>query len=245
MPFDSKWAIQEHALPSDLRPIIASLCLGTARAISDGSFKDKFGTSAFTILDAFLNIVPGHPDDQGAYRSELAGLHGTWAGIASGSVEVGCDGLSALNKAFDTWPPEPANPHFNLLSALRKMIPSSPLKWTIRHVLGHQDNDATAELDDWALQNVRMDNLAKIFWMTHSHSAPIFRPISGEGFQVWMGNHKPSSHPSSTFFHHVHGTTLLPGMHPITASPLVTHDASIGTSAKPPSIISPWAAAAG
>jgi hypothetical protein len=75
LPPDSKWAIQEHALPSDLRPIIASLHLGTARAISDGSFKNKFGTSAFTVLDTFdcsvlgLNIVPGHPDDQGAYRS--------------------------------------------------------------------------------------------------------------------------------------------------------------------------------
>jgi hypothetical protein len=77
-----KWAIQEYALPSDLSPILASLRAGSARAISDGSFKDKFGTSAFTILNAHdccilgLNIVPGHPDDQGAYRSELAGLFG-------------------------------------------------------------------------------------------------------------------------------------------------------------------------
>jgi hypothetical protein len=117
LPPDSKWAIQEHALPSNLRPIIASLRPGTPRAISNRSFKDKFGTSAFTILDAFdcsvlgLNIVPGHPDDQGACRSELAGLRGialvvnllcSWAGIASDSIEVGCDGLSALNKAFDT-----------------------------------------------------------------------------------------------------------------------------------------------
>jgi hypothetical protein len=33
------WAIQEFALPSDLQPIIASLKSGSARAISDGSFK--------------------------------------------------------------------------------------------------------------------------------------------------------------------------------------------------------------
>ena len=58
-----------------------------------------------------LNIVPVYPDDQGAYRSKLAGLFAivllvnllcSWAGITSDSIEVSCDGLSALNKAFDT-----------------------------------------------------------------------------------------------------------------------------------------------
>jgi hypothetical protein len=56
-----------------------------------------------------------------------------------------------------------------------------------------------------------MDDLAKIFWMTHSHSAPLFYPISGEGFQVWLGNRKLSSHPSSAHFDHIllHGKALL------------------------------------
>jgi hypothetical protein len=115
---------------------------GTARAVSDGSFKDKFGTAAFTVVDDMdtsiigLNVVPGHPDDQGAYRSELAGLFGIvlvfnlpcrWAGISSGAIEVGCDGLSALTKAFDTWPLEPDDPHFDMLSAVRTMIADSPV----------------------------------------------------------------------------------------------------------------------
>ena len=95
------------------------------------------GTSAFTIVDAKvcsihgLNIVPGHPDDPGAYRSALAGLFAivlivtlicSWANITSRGIEVGCKGLPALNKVFDTWPLEPFDPHFDLLSALRKMI---------------------------------------------------------------------------------------------------------------------------
>jgi hypothetical protein len=124
-------------LPSDLQPIIDSLSKGTARAISDGSFKDKFGTSAFTILDSGdssilgLNIVPVHPDNQSAYRSELAGLFAivrivnllcSWANVVHGGIEVGCDGLSALNKAFDSWPLEPADPHFDMLSSLWTMI---------------------------------------------------------------------------------------------------------------------------
>jgi hypothetical protein len=92
------------------------------------------------------------------------------------------------------------------------MIASSALKWTTRHVLSHQDNDVTAELDDWTLQNVRMDNLAKMFWMTHSHSAPIFYPTSGEGFQVWLGSRKLSSHPQTVLtsvFYPWHGPPSL------------------------------------
>jgi hypothetical protein len=118
LPAPSIWAVQEYALPSDLGPIVRSLLLGTSRAIRDGPYKDKFGTFAFTILDnqdnsiLNLNVVPGHPDDQGAYRSELAGLFGivqvinrlcSWAGIESGGIEVGCNRLSALEKALNTW----------------------------------------------------------------------------------------------------------------------------------------------
>ena len=118
-------------------------------------------------------------------------------------------GLSALNKAFDTWPLEPSDPQFDLLSALRTMISDSPLTWKTRHVPGHQDDDPSVKLDWWATKNIEMDNLAKVFWMQHSHSSPIVYPISNEGFQVWLGNRKLSSHRSSTFFDHIHGKTIL------------------------------------
>ena len=51
LPASSSWAIQESAFPPDLCPIIASLQDGSAPAVSDGSSKDKFGISAFTIVD--------------------------------------------------------------------------------------------------------------------------------------------------------------------------------------------------
>jgi hypothetical protein len=54
-----------------------------------------------------------------------------------------------------------------------------------------------------------MDNLAKVFWMQYSHSAPVFYPISDEGFQVWLGDRKLYSSQSSGFFDHIHGKTLL------------------------------------
>jgi hypothetical protein len=54
-----------------------------------------------------------------------------------------------------------------------------------------------------------MDNLAKVFWMQHSHSKPVFYPLRDEGFQVWLGTRKLSSHPPSVFFDHIHGKTIL------------------------------------
>ena len=48
-------------------------------------------------------------------------------------------------KAFDTWPLEPSDPQFDLLSALRTMISSSAFTWTTRHVPGHQDDDDLSE----------------------------------------------------------------------------------------------------
>jgi hypothetical protein len=162
LPLASKWAMQKYALPTDLAPLLDSTRDGSARAVSGGSFKDKFGTAAFMIIDGRdtsvigPNLGPGHPSNQGAYRSELAGLFGIilvvnalciWANISGGAIEIGCDGFSTLNKAFDTWPLEPAGPHFDMLSALRAMIVESPLLWTTRHIEGHQDDDVNAKLD--------------------------------------------------------------------------------------------------
>jgi hypothetical protein len=47
LPASSSWSVKELALPSDLRALLSALRSGSARAVSDGSFKDKFGTSSF------------------------------------------------------------------------------------------------------------------------------------------------------------------------------------------------------
>jgi hypothetical protein len=96
-----------------------------------------------------------------------------------------------------------------MLSSLRAMIAKIPLLWATRHIEGHQDDDVNAKLDFWARQNIQMDNLAKIFWMQHSHSAHVQYPIMEEDFQVWLGDRKLSSHSSSVFFDYIHGKTIL------------------------------------
>jgi hypothetical protein len=57
--------------------------MGTACALSDGSFKDQFGMSAIvTEVTDFrdniiaVNVVTGLPETQSPFRSELAGLFG-------------------------------------------------------------------------------------------------------------------------------------------------------------------------
>jgi hypothetical protein len=58
---------------------------GRCVSVSDGSFKDYYGTSAWAIEAESsvkvnqckgVNIVPSAPTDQSAYRSEVAGIFG-------------------------------------------------------------------------------------------------------------------------------------------------------------------------
>ena len=55
-------------------------------------------------------------------------------------------------------------PHFDLLSGIHGMKEESNIKWTSRHIKGHQDNDEYADLDKWALLNIECDIRAKQFW---------------------------------------------------------------------------------
>ena len=171
----------------------------------------------------------------------------SWAGITSDGIKVGCDGLSALNKAFNTWPLEPSDPHFDLLSALWKMISSSPVTWTTQHIAGHQDNDPNAKFDWRAEHNTNAQPCQGFLDADITFSSCVLYPISDEGFQVWLGNRKLSSHQASTFFDHIHGKTILNYWHashhsrflPVMPSP------SILMPAPPLSNVFHWAIAAG
>jgi hypothetical protein len=59
LPASSSWSVKELSLPSDLGALLSALRSGSARAVSDGSFKDKFGTSAFTIVASSTCSVLG------------------------------------------------------------------------------------------------------------------------------------------------------------------------------------------
>jgi hypothetical protein len=104
-------------LTGDGRTIAQALRDGTAIGISDGSFKDGFDTASWVLEGVSRcyrvrgdNIVPGDMVDQGSYRSELSGLYGITLGVHAlcefykidqGAIEVGCDGIAALEKGAE------------------------------------------------------------------------------------------------------------------------------------------------
>jgi hypothetical protein len=179
----------------------------TLYGVSDGSFKDEYGTAAFILTasdDPQVSIrgrvvTPGNRKDQNAYRSELAGIYAMtilqWAvseffGIKTGTIEVACDGKSALEQA--QWPEDFINtnyPHYDLILAIRSVRLLTQWDWSWRHVKGHQDDKGVA-LDFWAQLNVEMDTNAKKHWAdTHLVVAPSQR-IWGEPWSIWLGPHQ-------------------------------------------------------
>jgi len=116
LPNEAKWAVQEWSGSDDGSILAEAIRTGTAIGVSDGSFKDEFGTACLVLegKDSVGRIVcpciiPGQRSDQSAYRSELGGLFGLLVlvdvicrthGVSEGSVEVGCDGAGALKQAL-------------------------------------------------------------------------------------------------------------------------------------------------
>jgi hypothetical protein len=86
--------------------------------------------------------TPGILEDQSSFHSKLAGLYGIVMmvqaichqfSITSGGIEVGCDGLIALQRAFGEGfkvTPDIKDSDYDLLSATRKMLAESPVRWT-------------------------------------------------------------------------------------------------------------------
>ena len=69
-------------MSEDTGDIIVCLRNGTAIGVSDGSFKEEFGTASWVLENADgtqriqgLLITPGFHSDQSAYRSEISGLY--------------------------------------------------------------------------------------------------------------------------------------------------------------------------
>ena len=177
--------------------------------MSDGSFKDGRGTSAFVLEDERqkgrvmgVNAVPGEFEDQSAYRSELAGVSGiiatiqcicTTHNITQGSIEVGLDGLQAMKEISGNWPIKPSQSDYDLLQDIRRKIQKSPITWKWRWVEGHQDDGKKyKDLDRWAQLNVECDGMAKEYWNSRRlvDKRPANQEFSDEHWSVWIEGKK-------------------------------------------------------
>ena len=226
---NARWAVENFLSTDNGKYVADAIVNGTCIAVSDGSFKDNSGTAAWSIWgesDAFSLsgscVVPGQAQDQSAYRSELSGLYAIAVmveavckvfRIQSGSIEIGCDGISALRQA--TAETDLSNPHlsqFDLIAAIRHIIHRTPIKWKARHVKGHQDDDETIVLDRWALINIDMDLKAKEHWhrMQSDRSTPGFiqQEIYGEPWSFWVGPRKISQRFREEVIEHIQGKAV-------------------------------------
>ena len=222
---DARWAVQNFLSTDGGQYVAEAIENGTCIAVSDGSFKEQFGTASWSIQGptevhqlSGSCIVPGHAKDQSAYRSELSGLYAIIImveavcnvfEIKSGAVEIGCDGISALRQGIvDTDTINPHQPQFDLIAAIRGALRRVPIAWKPRHVKGHQDDDESAVLDRWASINIEMDLKAKEHWYSvqaEQPLPPIQQGIFGEPWALWVGSRKISQCIRDEVIEHIQG----------------------------------------
>jgi hypothetical protein len=229
LPLECRWAVQRFDAPDNGMCIALAIQQGTAIAVSDGSFKDGRGTAAIIIEAAdtadniiIVNAIPGDPESQSSYRSELAGIFGQVImvnticrlhGVTQGSITSGCDGAEAIRKAFDPQDEARCNSsQFDLLSAIWAALKDSPITWHHRHVKGHQDEEVDTILDRWALLNIQMDGLAKSYWMETYHQPLVLNTcITGEYWPVFIQGRKIHSSLRSTLYNDIYQRKM--GLH--------------------------------
>ncbi|CAJ1970519.1 unnamed protein product [Cylindrotheca closterium] len=138
------WVPDEIEIHGDKASLVAALLEGHLRMISNRSFKNELGTAAVQLLVKYAGSdritircqTPGLPQDQSPYHSELIGLMAgimaidwllqlqQWAPNLSTrpTVRIACDGLSAIEIAFEDRPLSPTHAQFDLVSSIREAV---------------------------------------------------------------------------------------------------------------------------
>lgn len=172
---ETTWVTDDHETDFDNADIFCKeIKQGTARVMSDGSYKEGQSTAAFGTVGFVRNVVqgtvrvPGRKEDQSSYRGEVGGILANlthinrWCQeyhITQGAVTIGCDSEAALWNVFNDQLISTKTASRDLIQACRFQIDNSPLKWAPHHVRGHQDA-SHGFLDAWALSNIDCDTRA-------------------------------------------------------------------------------------
>ena len=153
------WATEHLHISDECKSLAAAILQGTATAISDGSYHpdSRIGTSGFILRGlnrhlsaAGANVIPGSPEEQSSYRSELGGISGVLAVVSAtcdkydlqeGCITFGLDGEQALKKAKSGWPLSPTDTDFDLLTDIRAKLKALPIDTEWEWVEGHQDDE--------------------------------------------------------------------------------------------------------
>lgn len=216
-----RWCFDRIELSDDGFTLAKAIKQGDAIVISNGSFKEQFGTASWELEGGssdgrIMGVVtaPGTWKDQSTYRSELTGIYSIMVcvknlcefyNITAGSIELGCDGQSALDKAFNyvaLIKVEDSN--YDLLASIRNLWANSPIQWKFRYIKGHQDDvQSWDQLDRWAKLNIEMDLRAKdhikIAMISSRHYTLIGKPWS-----LWSQGEKILTGFTDTIYDLVH-----------------------------------------
>jgi len=215
----AQWALVQVKTPDNGKGIAQAVHMGEAIAVSNGSFKDKVGSAGWTINTPTSSTwikgcttIPGQPNDQCAYWSELGSIFSTvtmvnllckYYTILTSKIQFRCNGLDPLCQCFECWTkPSPLTLHFDLIKAICQALSLSPLTWWWQHICGHQHNMVSFnKLDTWAQLNIDMDKLAKQWHhhLTNQAHIAVSKPIPGEGWALWVNDAKLSSLSQDTF----------------------------------------------
>ena len=176
--------------------VISGLHNNSVIAVSDGSYKQGFGTAAFGLKDQTTGkkirgcvVCPGAKEYQSPYRSELCGIAGILTfiqhlvdkgSIGKCTIEIACDGKSALEQVFE-YSDENTKTNqkqFDIIAYCRELVRESSITWKHRHVCGHKDEWADS-LDEYETLNVEMDALSKRCWHRFCHKT------NGDNTESW------------------------------------------------------------
>ncbi len=141
LPDTIQWAVKWSVIPNNGQHISQAIEDGSAQAVSDGSLKELFGTTASILTAPHMQdpvtcdtIVPGPIKDGDSYHCELAGLISsvTLANeiakhhqLPSGAITIACDNQATLRVFEPNFIPEPQEESFDLVSCLSHQVKNS------------------------------------------------------------------------------------------------------------------------
>jgi hypothetical protein len=180
------WSGQLTYQEDEIRQVALDIREGRGIAVSDGSYKDNYGTAAVIVEGnksgrsiRTVVIIPGPASIQCAYRSEAAGILAavqlveavvSFYELPYGRCTLGCDGQAALRQSFYKSVGVQVNiPHYDIIGTTRQTTQLSRLQWTYKHIPGHQ---TILPLDREAAMNDDMDQSCKRYWESSRGETP-------------------------------------------------------------------------
>ena len=208
LPQNKRWSVNNTLLPNDnCHQLVESIKNQSAIAMSDGSFKDSYGTTGFIITgddisSSVIGVAPclGRREYHDAYRAELTGVLAMLIiletlckshSIEDGLVTLSCDNDTALERCLDEdWEVKISDKNWDIIRSARTIRTELPIKIKMAKVSGHADKvKQYSELSRLEKLNFECDKLAGIFReQTYNHQAVADQILPFQGWTISIAN---------------------------------------------------------